>query len=41
MLIYKNVNEYVKDEIIKIVFAKSAEYDSNILTKVESYMRST
>ena len=30
---YKYVNEYVEDGIVKIVFVKSAENDSNILTK--------
>ena len=30
---YKYVNEYVKDEVVKIGFAKFAKSDSNILTK--------
>ena len=30
---YKYVNEYVKDGVVKIVFVKSADNDSNILTK--------
>ena len=30
---YNCVNEYVQDRVIKIVFVKSAENDSNILTK--------
>ena len=30
---YKYVNEFVEDGIIKIIFVKSAENDSNILTK--------
>ena len=30
---YNYVNEYVEDEITKIIFAKSAENDGNILTK--------
>ena len=30
---YKYVNEYVEDRVVKIVFVKSAESDSNILTK--------
>ena len=30
---YKNVNEYVEDEIVKTVFAKSAENDSDIFAK--------
>ena len=30
---YNFVNEYVEDRVIKIVFVKSAENDSNILTK--------
>ena len=30
---YKNVNEYVKDRIVKIIFVKSADNDSDILTK--------
>ena len=30
---YKYVNEYVEDEIVKIIFVKSAENDSYILTK--------
>ena len=27
------MNEYVEDRVVKIFFVKSAEYDSNILTK--------
>ena len=30
---YKYVNKYVEDGIIKIIFVKSADNDSNILTK--------
>ena len=30
---YKYVNEYVEDGVVKIVFVKSADNDSNILTK--------
>ena len=30
---YKYVNEYVEDGIVKIIFVKSADNDSNILTK--------
>ena len=30
---YKYVNEYVEDGAVKIVFVKSADNDSNILTK--------
>ena len=30
---YKYVNEYVEHEVVKIVFVKSAENDSNIITK--------
>ena len=30
---YKYINEYVGDRVVKIVFIKSAENDSNILTK--------
>ena len=30
---YKYVNEFVEDEIVKIIFSKSADNDSNILTK--------
>ena len=30
---YKYVNEYVEDGVVKIVFVKSAENDSYILTK--------
>ena len=30
---YKHVNEYVEDGVVKIVFVKSADNDSNILTK--------
>ena len=30
---YKYVNEFVEDEIVKIVFVKSADNGSNILTK--------
>ena len=30
---YKYVNEYVEDGIVKIVFIKFADNDSNILTK--------
>ena len=30
---YKNVNKYVKDGIVKIIFVKSADNDSDILTK--------
>ena len=30
---YKYVNEYVKDGIVKIISVKSADNDSNILTK--------
>ena len=30
---YKYVNEYVKDGVVKIVFVKSADNDSDILTK--------
>ena len=32
-IIYKYINEYVEDGLIKIIFAKSAENDSKILTK--------
>ena len=28
-----NMNEYVKDGVVKIVFVKSADNDSDILTK--------
>ena len=31
---YKYVNEYVEDGVVKIVLVKSAENDSNILTKI-------
>ena len=30
---YKYVNEYVEDGVVKIVFVKSGDDDSNILTK--------
>ena len=30
---YENVNEYIKDDIVKIVFVKSTVNDSSILTK--------
>ena len=30
---YKYVNEYVEDGIVKIIFVKLADNDSNILTK--------
>ena len=30
---YKYVNEYVDDGAVKIIFIKSADNDSNILTK--------
>ena len=30
---YKYVNEYVEDGIVKIIFVKSADNDSDILTK--------
>ena len=30
---YKYVNKYVQDRIVKIIFVKSAEKDSDILTK--------
>ena len=30
---YKNVNEYIEDVMVKIVFIKSAENESNILNK--------
>ena len=30
---YKYVNEYVEDRVVKIVFVKSDDNDSNILTK--------
>ena len=30
---YKNVNEYVEDGVVMIVFVKSADNDSDILTK--------
>ena len=30
---YKYVNEYVEDGIVKIIFVKSADNDSNILSK--------
>ena len=30
---YKYVNEYMEDRTVKIVFVKSAESDSDILTK--------
>ena len=30
---YKYVNEYVEDRVVQIVFVKSADNDSNILTK--------
>ena len=30
---YKYVNEYVEDGVVKIVFVKSADNDSDILTK--------
>ena len=30
---YKYVNEYVEDRAVKIIFVKSADNDSNILTK--------
>ena len=30
---YKYVNEYVEDGVVAIVFVKSADNDSNILTK--------
>ena len=30
---YKHVNGYVKDRMVKIIFVKSADNDSNILTK--------
>ena len=30
---FKYVNEYVEDEIVKIIFVKSADNDSNILAK--------
>ena len=29
----KHVNEYMEDDVVKIVFVKSADNDSNILTK--------
>ena len=29
---YKYVNQYVEDGIVKIIFAKSADYDRDILT---------
>ena len=31
---YKYMNKHVKDAIVKIVFVKSVENDSNILTKL-------
>ena len=31
---YKYVNEYVEDGVVKIVFVKSADNDSDILTKI-------
>ena len=33
---YKYVNEYVEDGVVKIVFVKSADNDSSILTKTLS-----
>ena len=30
---YKYVNEYVEDRVVKIVFIKSADHESDILTK--------
>ena len=30
---YKYLNEYVEDRIVKIIFVKTTENDSNILTK--------
>ena len=30
---YKYVNEYVEDGVVKIGFVKSADHDSNILSK--------
>ena len=40
---YKYVNDYVKNDVIKIIFNKSAENESDTLTKpkVLSCMRST
>ena len=33
VIMYKYVNEYVEDGVVKIVFLKSADNDSNILIK--------
>ena len=32
-IMYKHVNKYIEDGIVKIVFVKLAENNSNILTK--------